>query len=77
LTDGEWSSPNEAISQSKECKRQEIEVIAVGIADANQGFLRQIATSDQNAMKVDLSSLSREFSKIGRDIAESANLTTK
>ena len=77
LTDGEWSSPDVAISQSRACKASDVEIIAVGICDADKNFLRKIATSDQNAMKVDLSRLSSEFSKIGRVISETKSVTPK
>ena len=70
LTDGEWCGESAAISASKELKRKGIEIVAVGIGDANEAFLKKIASSSEAALKTDVNSMTGSFSSIAQAITE-------
>ena len=70
LTDGEWSGGNAAISSSQQLKSRGIEIVAVGIDDANEAFLKKIASSSEAALKTDVNSMSGSFSSIAQAITE-------
>lgn len=69
LTDGEWFRQSNAIEWSKKCATQGIEIIAIGFGDANEQFLKKIATSDENALLTNLNQIINSFSKIGQVLA--------
>lgn len=71
LTDGLWYAESVAIAGAKKCKQQDIEIIAVGFGSANQAFLRQIATSDANAMLTNQAGLVSSMSKIAQVMTSS------
>lgn len=71
LTDGEWFRPREAIAEAKECKKQNIGIVAIGIGQADIKFLRQLATHEENAMFTELSNLGNSFSSIAQVLVES------
>lgn len=71
LTDGEWFQPERAIYEAQKCAKDGIEIIAVGIGDADINFLKKLATCDDNALFADLSQLSTSFSKIAQVLSES------
>jgi molecular chaperone DnaK len=73
LTDGAWYNQQEAIKRAKECHEEGIEVIAVGFDGADEAFLEKIATSDENALFTDLTSLVGSFSKIAQVLTESGD----
>jgi len=68
LTDGVWSRQSHAIQEAKKCHNAEIEVISVGFGGADKGFLRQIASAEEDALFVDLSRLVESLSKIGQEL---------
>lgn len=70
LTDGCWSNSAAAINAAKKCHRAGIEVMALGFGQANESFLREIASTDEFASLTDLSGLSSSFSKIAQAIGE-------
>lgn len=70
LTDGEWNDENTAIASSKALKDKGIEIVAVGIADANEMFLKKIASSSEAALKTDVNSITSSFSSIAQAITE-------
>lgn len=70
LTDGEWCEENKAISSSQKLKNEGVEIVAVGIGDANETFLKKIASSDETALKTDVNSISSSFSSIAQAITE-------
>ena len=70
LTDGEWNGANNAIASSQKLKNQGIEIVAVGIADANEAFLKKIASSSEAALKTDVNSMTGSFSSIAQAITE-------
>ncbi|MCD7839611.1 MAG: Hsp70 family protein [Erysipelotrichaceae bacterium] len=73
LTDGEWyGNARNAIQTSKECLRYDIQIIAVGIGEADYSFLRQISTIPADALKIDVSMLRQSFGNIAQNIGGSS-----
>ena len=70
LTDGLWYHQRKSIKIANQCKKAGIEIIAIGFGDADEAFLREIASCEANAIYTDLSQLVQSFSKIGQSIAE-------
>ncbi len=71
LTDGVWSHQEEAIRCAKQCHAEGIEIIAIGFGSADRAFLQAVATSDENALFTDLTTLVSSFSKIAQVLTES------
>ncbi|MDD3154001.1 MAG: Hsp70 family protein [Victivallaceae bacterium] len=69
LTDGAWFRAKEAIAEAAKAHAQEIEIIAIGIGDADFQFLKRLATCDENALFTDLSHLTGSFSKIAQELS--------
>ena len=70
LTDGEWWQATAEIASSDILKSKDIQIIALGFADADRAFLQRIASSDEAALKTDLSNMSGAFSSIAQAITE-------
>lgn len=70
LTDGYWAYQEQAIKKAKECHKEGIEIIAVGFGTADQHFLKEIATTSENALFTDLTELVSSFSKIAQEISK-------
>lgn len=70
LTDGEWFDADRAIPVAKRLKNKGIEIVAVGIDDADEKFLKQIASSSEAALKTDINSVKGSFSSIAQAITE-------
>ena len=68
LTDGEWFHEDEAVAEARKAANEGIDIIAVGFADANESFLKRIATRQDLAALTDLSSLSDVFTGIARKL---------
>jgi molecular chaperone DnaK (HSP70) len=66
LTDGIWVHQKKAISASKECQQDGIEVMALGFGSADEKFLKAIASVD--AIADFTNDLGSSFSKIARAI---------
>lgn len=73
LTDGEWRDTSNAIASAQKLKSKGIEIVAVGIADANEAFLKKIASSSEAALKTDVNSMTGSFSSIAQAITEGKN----
>ena len=71
LTDGVWEDTETALIAAEKCRKQGIEIMALGFGDADAGFLKSIASTDEFADLTDLSGLGVSFSKIARAISES------
>lgn len=69
LADGVWAYQDEAIRKAKRCHEDEIEIIAIGFGQANQGFLRRIASSSEQSFFIDISQLSETFSTIAQELS--------
>jgi uncharacterized protein YegL len=70
LADGEWSNQDRAIAGARKCAAEGIEIIAIGFEDADLNFLKNIATSDENALFTNLEGLVGSFSKIAQVLTE-------
>lgn len=66
LTDGVWYDQPHAIREAKACHAEDIGVIAIGFGGADEGFLRQIASAEEDALFVDLGGLVEQLSNIGQ-----------
>ena len=72
LTDGEWFGRSYALRRARECHKAGIEVIAIGIGEADEAFLAQIASSDQGSFFSSLDGLEETFSTIAQVVTEGA-----
>jgi len=68
LTDGEWYNKNEAINSAKRHHSKGIEVIAIGFGDADESFLKQVASSSERGIFTNLDNLEDTFSTIAQEI---------
>lgn len=66
LTDGVWSDQPVAIQAAKHLQSRGVETIAIGFGGADSDFLRQIASSNENALFTDLSKLHESFCNIAQ-----------
>jgi molecular chaperone DnaK len=73
LADGVWSRQDLAVRQAKRCHGAGIDIIAVGFGGADHRFLKQIASSDEQALFTGLGQLSQVFGTIAREITEGAS----
>jgi uncharacterized protein YegL len=73
LADGVWSHQELAVRRAKRCHGDGIDVIAVGFGSADQRFLRQIASSTEQALFTDLGRLTSVFGTIAREITEGSS----
>lgn len=72
LADGVWSYQDKAIQSAHKCAADGIEVIAIGFGGADKKFLKDIATSDENALFTNLEGLVTSFSKIAQVLTETS-----
>ncbi|MCQ2070677.1 MAG: Hsp70 family protein [archaeon] len=68
LTDGVWSKKDLAIEESDECRKRNIDVIAVGFGESDESFLHRIATVEGAAMYIQLENLERTINTIATAI---------
>jgi len=76
LTDGVWEEQDTAIKEAKTCHAAGIGVAALGFGAANQEFLREIASCDENAMFTDLSRIGDSFSTIAQVLTQGSRELT-
>ena len=70
LTDGVWYDQPEAIRWAKVCHEHGIEIIAIGFGDADEGFLKQIATSEEAALHTGDGNFVPAFGQIAQVLLE-------
>jgi len=68
LTDGVWENQDSEKITAQKLKQDGIIIYAIGVGDADEDFLRDIA-SEKGARKIDLSRLSQTFVEIAGSIA--------
>ncbi|MDR3282254.1 MAG: Hsp70 family protein [Candidatus Methanoplasma sp.] len=68
LTDGIWGKRDFAVSEAITCRNSKTAVVAVGFADADFAFLKQIATVEEGAIYTTLNKLGDTFSTIATAI---------
>jgi molecular chaperone DnaK len=71
LADGVWSHQKRAIAAAKNCHREGIEVIAIGFGEADQAFLKAVASSDENSFFTSQDRLVETYSTIAQVLTES------
>jgi molecular chaperone DnaK len=64
LTDGIWGKRDFAVGEAMNCRNSKTAVVAVGIGEADWGFLKQISTVEEGAMYTTLDRLGETFSTI-------------
>lgn len=69
LTDGIWGKRDRAVEQATRCRDDNINIIAVGLGDADTTFLRQIATVDEGALFTTIDRMGETFGTIASAIA--------
>lgn len=70
LTDGIWKNSRGAIREAVKCHKQGIEVMALGFGEADEEFLKKIASTDDFASLTSLADLSGSFTKIAQAIGD-------
>jgi uncharacterized protein YegL len=70
LADGVWYRQDVAVRQAQRCHRAETEIVAVGFGKADRRFLKQIASSTEQALFTNLGQLTEVFGTIAREITE-------
>ena len=72
LTDGQWYGFNNrnSLRLAKQCHDENIEIIALGFGEAEESFLKAIASCDENALYTSLNNLSGCFSRIAKEISK-------
>jgi molecular chaperone DnaK len=70
LADGVWDRQDHAVKRAAVCHQALIEIVAVGFGGADQGFLRRIASSTEQAMFTSMEQLSDVFGTIARELTE-------
>jgi molecular chaperone DnaK len=68
LADGVWSNQDRAVSSAKKCHEMGIEIVAIGFGNADEQFLRDISSSDANALWVNQSELAKTFGSIAQSM---------
>lgn len=77
LADGVWSQQHIAVTQAKKCHQAGIEVIAIGFGSADEKFLRDISSSDENSFFTNMNQLTETFSSIAQELTESGGASGK
>ena len=70
LTDGYPDAPESAVESAKTAREQGIEIVAIGMGDADLDYLRRIASSEQGSIFAHAGELVKTFGHIARVIAE-------
>lgn len=70
LADGVWANQSLAVSRAKVCKANGIDIIAIGFGGADQGFLGDIASSDETSFFTSMEGLVDTFSNIAQVLTE-------
>jgi molecular chaperone DnaK len=70
LTDGYPDAPESAVEQAVAARRAGIEVVAIGMGDADRDYLRRLASSEQASIFARSGELVQTFGHIARVIAE-------
>ena len=68
LTDGQWSYPTGALNTAGKCKKANIDIIAVGFGNADEAFLKKLATI---SMMAELETLVESFGTIATELSTS------
>ncbi|GAA4232501.1 Hsp70 family protein [Actinomadura meridiana] len=70
LANGEWSRQAHVIARAARCRAAGIEMISVGLDDADEGSPRRIASASGRNLCTDLTGLTESFSTIARELTQ-------
>jgi len=70
LTDGYPDAPETAVESAQRAKADGIEVVAIGMGDADRDYLRRLASTEQGTIFAHAGELVKTFGHIARVIAE-------
>jgi Mg-chelatase subunit ChlD len=70
LTDGYPDAPESAVERAQAAREQGIEIVAIGMGDADLDYLRRIASTEQGSIFAHSGELVKTFGHIARVIAE-------
>ena len=70
LTDGYPDAPESAVEQAQAAREQGIEIVAIGIGDADLDYLRRLSSTEQGSIFAHAGELVQTFGHIARVIAE-------
>ena len=70
LTDGYPDAAESAVEQALAARKQGIEIVAIGMGDADRDYLRRLASSEQASIFARSGELVQTFGHIARVIAE-------
>jgi|SRR5579864_8709454 len=74
LTDGVWACQAEAVRKARRCHAAGIESIAIGFGQADERFLKAIASSDQASFLTTLGGLVETFTNIAQVVKDGSGL---
>ena len=78
LTDGDWYGVEpEPTVTADICKKNQIEIIAIGIGESNLEFLRKISSISEKALKINEKQLRQSFGNIAQTIRDSSHTKGK
>lgn len=66
LADGVWENQSAAIKRARKCHQNEIHIIAIGFGQADEIFLRKIASTDDMSLLTTQDKLAETFCSIAR-----------
>lgn len=70
LADGVWADQDRAIRRARACHAEGIESIAIGFGEADEAFLRRIASADEASFFTSMEGLVSTFTHIAQVITE-------
>jgi molecular chaperone DnaK (HSP70)/uncharacterized protein YegL len=70
LTDGYPDAPESAVEQAQAARAQGIEIVAIGMGDADRDYLRRLASTEQGSIFAHAGELVQAFGHIARMIVE-------
>ncbi len=77
LTDGYPDAPESAVEQAERARAMGIEIVAIGTGDADRGYLRRLASSEEGSIFARQGELVQTFGHIARVIAEGGRALRK
>lgn len=70
LTDGYPDAPESAVDEAEAARREGIEIVAIGMGDADREYLRRLASTEEGSIFAGRGELVGAFSRIAKVIAE-------
>jgi molecular chaperone DnaK len=77
LTDGYPDAPEDAVEQAARARGEGIEIVAIGMGDADLGYLRRLASTEEGSIFANKGELVGAFGHIARIIAEGGRTLRK